>query len=374
MKTRLTLTVVSVLLGSSVLVAQGAGAPPAVGAGRGAGQAAPPADPKIVTPGPTPGLTAPNAPRLPYHFVTPPAVPAGQRYGSVAAVALTPQGHLLVLNRNPSFMMVEFDAQGRFLRTFNPNIALNAHGMRVDREGNIWVLDHFLNVVWKLKPNGEPIMTIGTRGEVGKWDDTKWNGMFNQPVDIAFDKDDNFYVVQGHGGTAPPAACTYCATYVTARPPVTQGSDPRVFKFDKTGRYISSRALPHADGTYPTIHTVVYTAKGEIWVTDRGLRKILVMDTDLRPLREIQHSVLTSGLFVDAKGAIWMTAGVDGMIMSLDPDGKVTGWAGQVGPSSDVASNPNAIGEAHYLVVSPDQRTIFIADSANARVHKLERD
>ena len=45
-------------------------------------------------------------------------------------------------------------------------------------------------------------MTLGTRGEVAKWDDAKWNGMFNQPMDVAFDKDDNFYVVQGHGGTS----------------------------------------------------------------------------------------------------------------------------------------------------------------------------
>ncbi len=161
---------------------------------------------------------------------------------------------------------------------------------------------HFLNVLWKLKPNGEPVMTVGTRGEVAKWDDAKWNGMFNQPMDVAFDKDDNFYVVQGHGGTSGPPDCTYCSTYDTAKPPVTQGSDPRVFKFDKNGKYISSRALPHADGTYPTIHSVIVTPKGELWVTDRQMGKILVLDTNLSPLREIQQPNLTSGLFVDAKG------------------------------------------------------------------------
>jgi hypothetical protein len=95
--------------------------------------------------------------------------------------------------------------------------------MRVDRSGNIWILDHFLNVLWKLKPNGEPLMTVGTRGEVAKWDDTKWNGTFNQPMDVAFDKEDNFYVVQGHGGTAGPPDCTYCASYNTAKPPAKAG-------------------------------------------------------------------------------------------------------------------------------------------------------
>ena len=108
-------------------------------------------------------------------------------------------------------MMVEYDAQGKFLRTFNPNIAVNTHGMRVDRHGNIWVLDSFLNVLWKLKPNGEPVMTVG--------------------------------------------------------------------------------------------------------------------------------------------------AGMDGMIMSLDENGKITGWLGKGGRDTDGATS-NLIGEAHYLVVSPDQPSI----------------
>jgi len=151
----------------------------------------------------------------------------GQKFGNVSGVALTPQGHLLVFNRNPTMMMVEYDAQGKFLRTFNPNIAVNTHGMRVDRYGNIWVLDSFLNVLWKLKPNGEPVMTVG--------------------------------------------------------------------------------------------------------------------------------------------------AGMDGMIMSLDENGKITGWLGKGGRDTDGATS-NLIGEAHYLVVSPDQRTIYIADSVNAKVLKLERN
>ena len=115
-----------------------------------------PPDANIVSPRATPGLRPPDAPALPYHFVTQPAPMPGQKFGNVSGVALTPQGHLLVYNRNPAMMMVEYDAQGKFLRTFNPNIAINTHGMRVDRYGNIWILDHFLNVLWKLKPNGEP--------------------------------------------------------------------------------------------------------------------------------------------------------------------------------------------------------------------------
>src|SRR5690606_14553673 len=160
----------------------------------------------------------------------------------IGAVALTPEGHLIVFNRNPAIMMVEYDAAGKFVRTFNPNIAVNAHGMRIDRHGNIWVIDSFLNVIWKLNARGEPLLMVGKRGEVGEWQDGAWNGMFNQPLDIAFDADDNFYVVQGHAGTSAPTDCTYCSTYVKAKPKPTQGSDPRIMKFDKTGRFLASRS------------------------------------------------------------------------------------------------------------------------------------
>jgi DNA-binding beta-propeller fold protein YncE len=376
MKKIITLAALLAMVGAGVAWAQeeaspnppGTAAAPARRGGGGRGRA----DPHIVSPGPTPGNHPPDAPMLPYHFVAKPMPPDGQKFGNVSGVALTARNHLIIFDRNPSLMMAEYDEKGKFVRSFNPNIAVNTHGLRIDSHGNIWALDSFLNVVWKLNAKGEPLMMVGTRGEVGKWDDTKWNGMFNQPMDIAFDKDDNFYVVQGHGGTSAPPDCTFCNTYGKTPIPVTQGSDPRVFKFDKTGKYITSRALPHADGTYPTIHSVIFTPKGELWVTDRQLGKIMVFDTNLNPIREMSEPNLTSGLFVDAKGHYWMSSGMDGMIMSLDENGKITGWIGKGGRSQD--DSTDLIGEAHYLVVTPDEKTIYIADSVNGKVLKLEHN
>ena len=84
---------------------------------------------------------------------------------------------------------------------------------------------------------------------------------------------------------------------------------------------------------------------------------------------------MTSGLFVDAKGQIWMSSGMDGMIMSLDENGTITGWLGKGGRDRDTdGATSNLIGEAHYLVVTPDQKTIYIADSVNAKVLKLEHN
>src|SRR5919106_3906577 len=94
-----------------------------------------------------------GVPMLTFHFGARPVAPLGQKFGNVAAVAFTREGHLLVFNRNPQIEMVEYDATGtRVLRVFNPNIAINPHALRVDRHGSIWVSDSYWNVVWKLSP------------------------------------------------------------------------------------------------------------------------------------------------------------------------------------------------------------------------------
>jgi DNA-binding beta-propeller fold protein YncE len=267
-------------------------------------------------------------------------------------------------------MMLEYDANMNFIRAFNPNIAVNTHGMRVDRYGNIWVIDSFLNVVWKLNAKDEPLMTLGKRGEVGAWDDTKWNGMFNQPLDIAWDADDNIYIIQSHGGTSNPPACTYCANYSNTNPSVPQGSDARLMKFDKTGKYLTSVSLMHPSGPYPTTHSVVVTPSGEVWASDRQENKILVFDRNLKPIRQMQLPNRTSGLFIDAKGQPWVSTGMDGMILRIDNAGKVLGWIGKRGTATD--AEPYLIGEAHYMVMTPDLKTIYVADSVNGRVQRLD--
>ena len=333
---------------------------------------------------PEPPFKQPDAPQLPYHFDSQLTGVNGEQFGNVAAVAIKPNGNLLVFNRNPNIMMVEYDPTGtKQLRVFNPNIAMNPHALRVDPHGNIWVSDSFLNVIFKLNPNGDVIKVFGVRGENAKWDDNKWNGMFNQPLDIAWDKDDNFYVVQSHGGTSPPADCTFCATYdipqvrnshpkgVFVHPPAIPGSDPRVMKFDKDGNLLASASMAHADGKLPVIHSVAVAPNGDVWVADRASTKIVVFDKDLKQrLREIEVGNLTCGLYVDATGQLWVSTGRHGMVLKMGWDGKVQGWFGKHGDVRD----SHDVGEGHYMAVSKDQKFIFMADSVLAKVHRIEHN
>ena len=65
-----------------------------------------------VQPEPPGPVKIPDAPQLPYHFGARPVAPLGEKFGNVAAITLMKNGDLLVYNRNPDIMMVEYDPSG----------------------------------------------------------------------------------------------------------------------------------------------------------------------------------------------------------------------------------------------------------------------
>jgi len=151
------------------------------------------------------------------------------------------------------FQLLEYDGDGRLTRSLDPNLVSRPHGMRVDPNDNIWVTDQQCNIVVKVAPSGEVLLTLGTRGKAGTWDEAKGEHLFNQPTDVAFGPRGDVFVATGHGGP-----------------------DPRVLRFDKTGRYITSWSLKHEDGSSAVIHTLVVNSRGEVWAGDREVKKMRV--------------------------------------------------------------------------------------------------
>ena len=82
-----------------------------------------------------------DPPALPYvaapdHF----HLPEGVNFGPVASVAINPAGNIFVFNRGPHPLM-EFRPDGRFSRFLAEGLIQRAHGLRIDREGNISITD-----------------------------------------------------------------------------------------------------------------------------------------------------------------------------------------------------------------------------------------
>ena len=122
-----------------------------------------PSDPALLVPEATPELDyvfAPDAIKL----------PEGAKMGAAAAVAFDSRGHIYVLTRGAQAFF-EFDPNGAFVRSFGDAMFTRSHGLKIDREGNLWATDVGAHTVVKLNPAGQVLLTIGTKGEAGEWNE-----------------------------------------------------------------------------------------------------------------------------------------------------------------------------------------------------------
>jgi len=89
-----------------------------------------------------PALLIPQeAPLLNYVAVPDPLpVPDATAMGPSSSVAFDSKGHLYVLSRGTK-PLTEFDENGKFIRAFGDGLFTRSHGLRIDKDGNIWATD-----------------------------------------------------------------------------------------------------------------------------------------------------------------------------------------------------------------------------------------
>jgi len=303
---------------------------------RAPGLAQRPSDPALMIPQ--------NAPALDYVAVPDPLpLPAGTTMGAAAAVAFDAKGHLFVLNRGPQGLF-EFDQNGKFLRAFADGLFVRSHGLIIDRDGNLWATDVGAHVVFKLNPQGQILMTLGVKGEAGDWNEAAGTRKLNQPNDVAIGSNGDIFVVQGH--TPGPMG------------------NPRVLKFDKTGKFVTSwGGKGKGPGQFDVAHGIAIDASGLLWVTDRENQRIEIFDANGKFVREVKYAGLPCDVVFE-KQFIYMVNGFAGQLLRLDLKGNVLAAIGKSG------TGVGEFGEAHYLAVSP-RGEIYVADSVNAMVQKF---
>jgi DNA-binding beta-propeller fold protein YncE len=297
-----------------------------------------PSDPVLLVPA--------NAPPLDY-AVAPQAfdLPDGLAMGAPASVAFDSNGHMFVLTRGEQAFF-EFDQSGAFIRAFGDGLFTRAHGLHIDRDDNLWATDVSAHVVMKLSPRGEILLTLGTKGEAGEWNEATGSRKLNQPNDVATAANGDVFVVQGH--TPGP------------------NGDPRVLKFDKEGRFIKSWGGKGAGpGQFQVAHAIALDREGQLWVADRENQRVQVFTPDGAFVREIKYAGLPCDLDIGRR-SIFMVNGFAGQLLQLDLRGKVLAALGKPGTA------PGEFGEAHMVAVS-GKGEIFVADTVNATLTKFVR-
>lgn len=293
-----------------------------------------------------PALLIPEtAPELDYTVASSAVtLPEGVTMGATAAVAFDPKGHIWVLARGTTTFF-EFDENGKYLRSFGDRMT-RAHGLRIDRDGNLWATDVGAHTVMKVSQDGKVLMTIGTAGQGGMWDEAAGTRLLNQPNDIAIAANGDVFVIQGH--TPGP------------------GGDARVIKFDRTGKYLTQwGGKGNGPGQFQVAHGAAIDAQGLLWVVDRENQRIQVFDQRGTYVREMKYAGLPCAVDI-GRQFVYMVNGFAGQLLRLDLNGKVLAALGKPG------KGPGEFGEAHFMAVSPKDE-IYVADSVNGALVKFVR-
>ena len=285
-------------------------------------------------------------------------LPPDMNFGEASGVAVNSKGDVAVFTRSnsaggPAYgatasQILLFDKTGKFLREVGKGLYAwsYAHAIRFDKDDNLWAIDKGSDMIVRINPDGHVTMVFGRKKEASD-DAEPWErvtpprppvpGQFRQPTDVAWDTDGNIYISDG---------------YINAR----------VAKFTKDGDWVASLGEPGGGklGNLNTPHTIANDAKGNIYVGDRGNRRIQVIDPKTNQfVREIRIDAP-----VPADAMPWMGAKPDlARLLAADaPPGSGTMAPGA--PWAICVSAPNAQG----------QQFIYSADAFPGRVYKLTLD
>jgi len=250
---------------------------------------------------------APN----PYQKITDWAkMPEGRAWGSTSAVAIDKDGVSVWVaercgtnscvgsNLDP---VLKFDSTGKVVAHFGAGLILAPHGIFVDRDNNVWVVDCACtggrgrgappptdstpkgHQIFKFSPTGKLLMTLGKPG--GGRD----TAFFFQPNAVLVAPNGDIFVAEGHSSSP--------------------GSTARLFKFSKDGKLIKTWGkLGNGDAPddYDQPHALAMDSRGRLFVGDRGNNRIKILDQDGKLLDTWYQFSRPSGVFIDAQDNIYV--------------------------------------------------------------------
>jgi sugar lactone lactonase YvrE len=245
-------------------------------------------------------------------------LPEGRKWGSTSAVDIDKDGRSIWVGErcganscadpatgamSPLDPVLKFDASGKLVKSFGAGMIAFAHGIHVDRDGNIWVTDANDNrprpargaaagtppraapaklvghQVLKFSPEGKVLLTLGKAGVAGNPPDA-----LTEPNDVVTAPNGDIFVAEGHAGqnnNAPPDTVA------------------RISKFTKDGKFIKSWGkLGSETGNFRTPHGLAFDSRGRLFVADRGNVRLQVFDQDGKFLEETKAFSRLSGIFI----------------------------------------------------------------------------
>jgi hypothetical protein len=297
-----------------------------------------------------------------YTFTYPYNLPPG--FGGVPSVALDSKGNLWVFQRaDPGKpQLFKFDPNYKIILQVGPEVIgyqVKAHGMAVDAEDNVWICAAGGATVMKLSPEGKLLLTIGTAGKRGDWDEAKGQRLLWEPLMVAFSPTGDVYIGEGHANESP--------NDTDSGDPTNNKGAARVIHLDKNGKFINQwYGNEVGQGKFSAVHGLAVDPKtGDVWIGDREEYRIVVYNSAGKFLKTMQMRNLVCALYFDSHGEPWMASGQDGQFLKMNRDGKILGAIG-----NGMGIGPGQFIEASYWVMDK-QDNLYAGDTSVGRVTKM---
>jgi sugar lactone lactonase YvrE len=269
-------------------------------------------------------------------------MPEGRTWGSTSAVAIDRDGQSIWVaercEKNDCVgssldPVLHFDKNGKLIKSFGAGMIISPHGIHVDRDGNIWVVDCACTAgggrggrggrgaappatppdaapappkghqIFKFSPDGTLLMTLGKAGG-----DSTATGYFFQPNNLITAPNGDIWVVEGHNSTPGSSVA-------------------RVLRFDKTGKPLGQWGTVYdptkIDEPYAfnQPHALAFDSKGRLFIADRGYNRIKIFDPSNMKLLDTWYQFSRiSGLWIDKDDNIY-AADSESETVSRNPDG-----------------------------------------------------
>jgi DNA-binding beta-propeller fold protein YncE len=238
--------------------------------------------------------------------------PAGfTKWSPVTGVDVDAHGNVYVFQRSETMPIMVFDRNGRFLRAFGQGMFKQAHFLRVDPFGDVWVTDRVNLQAYKFSSDGKLLMTLGKKGVSG---DNTSQDAFNGVADVAVAKNGDVFIADG------------------------EGVNTRVVKFSKDGTFIKWWGGKGTEpGQFNVPHSIAMDLKGRIYVADRSNNRIQIFDQDGKFIDQWTNFGTPWGLFVRGDLIYVVDGTANGcLLIANTKDGKVV-------DRIDGLTNPTAV-------------------------------
>ncbi len=285
----------------------------------------------------------------------------GRANGRTHGVEVSASGDVIVFHQSSPAVLI-FDPDGRLKSAWGNGLA-GAHGLTLTAENGeefLWLTDQETAQVVKTTVAGRPV-----------------RGLPTPPLDI-----------YAGGGYVP--------TWVAVNEPARGGNGDvwvadgygksYVHRFDAAGNYVSSiNGSEGRAGAFKCPHGIFFDwrrGRAELYIADRGNRRVQVYDAEGRFLRAFGQDFLTSPCSFATHGELLLVPELRARVTLLDGDDRPVCHLGSNEPVCDVKGWPNhppelvqpgKFNSPHDLAADPAGNLYVVEWKIGGRITKLER-